>query len=636
MTSALLRLATAAAILTASLAPAAAAQDAVPEASTPGSEPTLRRVRLYAPRPAALHAQLAAEGFDVMHGPVSPTALDVVVTVDQFAALERRGLQPELMEIGRPLRDILAEKGQLAGPFEPNGAGQPDDAGGADGSVPSGYATRAGIEAQMAALAATRPDICELVDLTTTFGPGPTHAGNHLFALKISGDVGVAQDEPAMLIVSAYHCREVVTPVLALDAAARLLAGHGSDATLTDLVDAHEIWIAPLWNPDGYDYVFSTDNLWRKNRRPTVTDVGVDINRNHSFGWASICGGSTLESSLTYKGPSPSSEVEVQTMEALSADRRFAKVLDYHSSGREVLWGYDCSTHPLASFLQAEAVALSIASGYGGDERPPSAEGEHYEWQLAEYGSLAMLTETQLIFQPDFVFAESEAVLVWPGVQWMLERPVSITGRVTDACTNLPLEAAVAVQGITYSHGESLDSGGAFGRFNLFLPAGNYLVDVSAPGYAPQTLPATVTASGSTDLDVALDPLVPAGCWTDLGFALPGGSGPPSLQGVGTLAGGDPVSVTLAAARANAPAFLIVGYQRIDFFPFYGGTLVPDVDVPGLIVVLVTDGDGGVELPTTMPVGIPPGFELYLQTWVDDPGAPFGFAASNALEAVTP
>ena len=34
------------------------------------------------------------------------------------------------------------------------------------------------------------------------------------------------------------------------------------------MVDGNEIWIAPVWNPDGYEYVFTTqDNLWRKNRR---------------------------------------------------------------------------------------------------------------------------------------------------------------------------------------------------------------------------------------------------------------------------------------------------------------------------------------------------------------------------------
>ena len=43
-------------------------------------------------------------------------------------------------------------------------------------------------------------------------------------------------------------------------------------------------------------------------------------------------------------------------MLALSEEVRFAKVIDYHSSGQEMLYGYDCSTLPLASFFQMDAM----------------------------------------------------------------------------------------------------------------------------------------------------------------------------------------------------------------------------------------------------------------------------------------
>jgi len=59
----------------------------------------------------------------------------------------------------------------------------------------------------------------------------------------------------------------------------QLFAGYGIDPAITAVVDEHEIWVVPVWNPDGYDYVFSTDNLWRRNRRPVDGAVGVDLNR---------------------------------------------------------------------------------------------------------------------------------------------------------------------------------------------------------------------------------------------------------------------------------------------------------------------------------------------------------------------
>src|SRR5262249_39437001 len=144
-----------------------------------------------------------------------------------------------------------------------------------------------------------------------------------------------------MLIVACHHAREINTPVVALDAIDRLLNGYGVDPEVTTLVNRYEIWVAPVWNPDGYNYVFTTDNLWRKNRRNNGGGAfGVDQNRNYPFGWTAACSGSTSPSSDTYKGPSASSEPETQTMTALSNDRNFDKVIDFHSYGRDLLYAY--------------------------------------------------------------------------------------------------------------------------------------------------------------------------------------------------------------------------------------------------------------------------------------------------------
>jgi hypothetical protein len=121
-----------------------------------------------------------------------------------------------------------------------------------------------------------------------------------------------------------------------------------NNSGVTQTVNNNEIWIAASGNPDGYEHVFSVDNMWRKNRLQLSNGVGVDLNRNYPVGWTSGCSGSTSHSSETYKGPSAGSEVETQTMMAWGNDRRFAKVIDFHSSGREILWDYDpdCATHP--------------------------------------------------------------------------------------------------------------------------------------------------------------------------------------------------------------------------------------------------------------------------------------------------
>ena len=133
--------------------------------------------------------------------------------------------------------------------------------------VPPGYSDLNGVLLRMQEIAAAHPEIAQVVDITSTYGAPPTVEGRHLFALKISDNVATDEDEPAMLIVATHHAREISTPVIALEAASRLTAGYGPDPRITAAVDGHEIWIAPVWNPDGYDFVFTANNMWRKNRR---------------------------------------------------------------------------------------------------------------------------------------------------------------------------------------------------------------------------------------------------------------------------------------------------------------------------------------------------------------------------------
>ena len=307
-----------------------------------------------------------------------------------------------------------------------------------------------------------------------------------------------------MLIAAAHHAREISTPVIALEAAARLTAGYGSDPRITAAVDGHEIWIAPVWNPDGYNYVFTTNNLWRKNRRVFANGVGVDQNRNYTQGWSASCAGSTSTGSETYKGPSAASEAETRTMTTWSETERFAKVIDYHSYGREVLYAYRCLSHPFTSWMQQQAAALSVASGYGGHTRLPSAEGEHPQWQFARLGAYAFLIETHTEFQPSYASALTEAATVWPGILSVLERPISVSGHVTDAVTGAPLAARIDLPGVAFANGETNSSGGAFGAYHVFLPPGTYDVRFSSDGYAPVTSRVTVTDSSADTLDIQL------------------------------------------------------------------------------------------------------------------------------------
>ncbi len=455
-------------------------------ACAPALAQPLARVRIESADARALAASLEGAGYDVLEGGVQDRSLEVIADEAGIADLRRRGLAIAVLDWSGPL-----------------GAG--------DG--PPGYPDLATVEAEMAAAAAAFPQICKVVDLTAAYGTPATFEGRHLRAVKISDNVNTDEDEPAMLIVSCHHAREVVTPVIALDALERLTTQYASVPAVTAAVNSHEIWIIPVANPDGYNHVFTVNDFWRKNRRVFAQGIGVDQNRNYPQGWSAPCSGSTTVSSDTYKGPAPASEAETKTIMALSTDRHFAKVLDYHSYGRVVLWEYNCSAYPFASFLQQQATALSNAAGYGGNNNPPSAEGEEQEWQFGSRGALAFLMETHTSFQPPYASAQTEAALVWPGTLWFLQRPITIRGNVTNSVTGAPVVASISYNGITFSNGETNSSEPRFGRYHCFLPAGPFAIQFSAPGYVPQTKMVTATAGTEQVVNVAL---VPEGfCYAD-------------------------------------------------------------------------------------------------------------------------
>ena len=438
-------------------------------------------------------AILEAMGLEVGEAAIDAGGIEMIVSPTELGMLNAGGFLPQIVEQGGPL-----------------GAGI-----GTDGVPPTGYPNLTAIYAAMNAAAAAHPGLCQVVDLTATLGTPATFEGRHVFVLKISDNVLVDEDEPNALIVSAHHCREISTPTIALFAMDQFLNGYGVDPQITALVDGNEIWIAPVWNPDGYEYVFTTDNLWRKNRRVFANGTGVDLNRNYPFGWSSSCAGSTSVGSETYKGPSSGSEAETQTMLAFSAWRRFARVIDFHSYGREALWGYRCWSHPFSSWLQGEGIALSFTAGYNGDERVPSAHGENYQWQRS-VGVHAFLLETHTSFQPSYVSAQNEAVQVFGSILWLLGRQAALAGHVVDACTGEGLDAAIAVSPLAYTHGEQHLAGGSHGRYEIFVPSGTYTFTASKTGYLPVSQTLAVTDTATTAAAFSLPPIISAAAPTQV------------------------------------------------------------------------------------------------------------------------
>ena len=512
------------------------------------SPQTVHRVHVKSEQPRDLRAALNSEGFDAT---IDGDGVLVFGGEGEFAALQRRGLTHSKPIAGRPLRTVLKEESAMRG-------------------VPVGYQDLASIEASLHQTAMDHPSICQVVDLSQEFGTPQTFEGRSLIALKISDNVAMDEDEPAVLVASTHHARELVPAVIALAAIERLTDGYGTAPAITAAIDEHEIWIVPVCNPDGYEYVFNTDDNWRKNRRVMAGGIGVDLNRNYPQGWDYACAGSTFESSIVYKGPSPASEPETQALIALGESRRLAKVVDYHSSGQEVLWGYACPDHPFDAYLQSEAAQLSTASGYAGAERKPSADGEAQQWHSGRRGAISMLVETALEFQPPYADAVAEAALAIDGIGWMLQREIPLSGHVTSACDGSPIEASIEVLGFTFPDGEENRSGGTFGRWHANLPPDTYAIRFTAPGFQDVTRTVTVGSGTATVLDVEMDGPGP-------GIYCSGNPNSTGLVGQISLIGSTSVAANDVTLRASdlppgQTSILIYGMNEVEQ-PLLGGFL---------------------------------------------------------------
>ena len=448
----------------------------------------LFRVRIETDRSSHRFEMLESEGFEPQ---LTPDGVELIVSESDLENLRDQGMDPVILERSRPFADILRDR--------------------APGNLEDGnYLRFAEIIARMEAIAAAHPDICRVVDLTVELGAPVTHEGRHIMAMRISDNVNIDEDEPASLIVSNHHAREVVTPVIALYAIEQLANGYGTNPAITKLVDENDIWIVPTWNPDGYEYVFTTANLWRKNRRDNGNGTfGVDLNRNYPFGWG-MCGGSTSTGSNTYSGPSAASEPETQTMLLFAQARGFARVADLHSSGREVRYGYGCWNHPWMSLMASEAATLSVASAYGGRTRRSCCLGGNFGYHTAASGAYSFLWETATAFQPPYSSAILEAEMVWPGLQTLLEKPAPLSGHVYST-GGTPLEAEITFTLVNFAHGEHHGSNASFGRYHAFPPQGNYTIEFSAVGYKPQTHAVSIGAAPVV-LNVVLESVCYADC----------------------------------------------------------------------------------------------------------------------------
>lgn len=230
-----------------------------------------------------------------------------------------------------------------------------------------GFKTFSEIVSHLDFLKLTYPTI-----MTPKFSLGHSIEGNDIWAVKVSDNPAVDEDEPELLYISLIHAREPAGAASLLHFLEHMLANYGVDPEVTYLVDNRELYFVPVQNPDGYLWNQSTNptggGIWRKNRRVNPNfSIGVDLNRNYGFFWGyDDLGSSPNFDNETYRGTGPFSEPETQIYRDFVISRNFVIIHNFHTYSDLELWppGYDREFSIFEDFFQNVGDSLTQFNGY--------------------------------------------------------------------------------------------------------------------------------------------------------------------------------------------------------------------------------------------------------------------------------
>eukprot|EP01121_Diplochlamys_sp_Union-15-3_P020011 TRINITY_DN7676_c0_g2_i1.p1 TRINITY_DN7676_c0_g2~~TRINITY_DN7676_c0_g2_i1.p1 ORF type:complete len:407 (+),score=71.87 TRINITY_DN7676_c0_g2_i1:54-1274(+) len=166
--------------------------------------------------------------------------------------------------------------------------------------------------------------------------------------IGINMDLKTRQSKPVIFISGMQHAREWISPAVVTYIITELLVQYNTNPKIKAIVDTFDFVFIPIVNPDGYQFSWTSNRLWRKNRRQNSGgSFGVDLNRNWDENWGRS-GSSSTPSSDTYKGTAPFSEPETRAV-----SNYFLSVgtvngaIDYHSYGQLILRPYgDSKANP--------------------------------------------------------------------------------------------------------------------------------------------------------------------------------------------------------------------------------------------------------------------------------------------------
>jgi hypothetical protein len=230
--------------------------------------------------------------------------------------------------------------------------------------------------------------------IANTFTLGRSYQGRDIIGVTINAGTNL----PGIWIDANIHAREWITSATALYIIDQILTGSSADAQY--LRNSFRWYFVPTLNPDGYEFCWTGDRMWRKTRSPNSGSpcIGTDPNRNWDSNWCGE-GADPFPCSDTYCGSRAFSEAETAAardyLVGIKAHTDIFISIHSYSQLWLVPWGgYSAKPADYTEIKRVGDAAAAAIRGVNGREftvgTPPDilyvASGGSFDWAKEKNG----------------------------------------------------------------------------------------------------------------------------------------------------------------------------------------------------------------------------------------------------------